>query len=619
MAGQAPEHATEALAQLQLDEETGEMVSKRELKKRQQKRARKAATAATRAEKPNDIPKQQLPPQEKTDGIQVDPDAMFTRGFLADVYNELPAERVVTRFPPEPNGFLHLGHAKAIAVDFGFARYHGDAEEKGFVDAIKETIRWLGYTPHVITYSSDNFQKLYDYAEQLIELGKAYVCHCNESEIKRQRGGHEGKEGPRYRCDHSEQDVSTNLVKFRMMRDGKYKPQTAFLRLKQDISNPNPQMWDLAAYRIPKDQTPHHRTGNRWNIYPTYDFAHCLCDSLEGVTHSLCTSEFVLSRESYEWLNKSLKVYEPMQREFGRLNLNGTVMSKRGLSALVEDKIVRGWDDPRLYTLVALRRRGVPPGAILSFINELGVTTSRTFIQVNRFEQSVRKYLETTVPRLMLVLDPVALVIEDEIDPRISERRIPSPTSELNGHTQRLTQTLFIERSDFREADSKDYFRLAPGKTVGLIQSPYPVKVVSFSKSPTTGVVTEVRAVFDKDCKKPKAYIHWVPEGSRAVEVRVHAPLFKSDDPMQAEGGFRNDIRPDSETIYRDALISSGFDEVRKTAPWPKVAANNEGSAPESVRFQAMRTGYFTVDPDTTDDHVVLNRIVSLKEDSGKS
>ncbi|KFG84681.1 glutaminyl-tRNA synthetase [Metarhizium anisopliae] len=610
MAGQAPEHATEALAQLQLDEETGEMVSKRELKKRQQKRARKAATAAARAEKSNDTPKQQLPPQEKTDGIQVDPDAMFTRGFLADMYNELPAERVVTRFPPEPNGFLHLGHAKAIAVDFGFARYHGDAEEKGFIDAIKETIRWLGYTPHAITYSSDNFQKLYDYAEQLIELGKAYVCHCNESEIKRQRGGHEGKEGPRYRCDHSEQDVSTNLVKFRMMRDGKYKPQTAFLRLKQDISNPNPQMWDLAAYRIPKDQTPHHRTGNQWNIYPTYDFAHCLCDSLEGLTHSLCTSEFVLSRESYEWLNKSLKVYESMQREFGRLNLNGTVMSKRGLSALVEDKIVRGWDDPRLYTLVALRRRGVPPGAILSFINELGVTTSRTFIQVNRFEQSVRKYLETTVPRLMLVLDPVALVIEDEIDPGISERRIPSPTSELNGQTQLLTQTIFIERSDFREADSKDYFRLAPGKTVGLIQSPYPVKV---------SVVTEIRAVFDKDCKKPKAYIHWVPEGSRAVEVRVHAPLFMSDDPMQTEGEFRNDIRPDSEIIYRGAMISSGFGEVRKTAPWPKVAANNEGSAPESVRFQAMRTGYFTVDPDTTDDHVVLNRIVSLKEDSGKN
>ncbi|EFY85062.1 glutaminyl-tRNA synthetase [Metarhizium acridum CQMa 102] len=606
MAGQTPKHATEALAQLQLDEETGEMVSKRELKKRQQKRARKAATATTRAEKENTTLKQKLPPEEKTDDTQIDPDAMFKRGFLADVYNEFPAKHVVTRFPPEPNGFLHLGHAKAIALDFGFARYHGG-------------------------------KTLYDYAEQLIEFGKAYVCHCNDSEIKRQRGGHEGKEGPRYRCDHSEQDASTNLAKFRMMRDGKYEPQSAFLRMKQDISNPNPQMWDLAAYRIPKDQTPHHRTGNEWNIYPTYDFAHCLCDSLEGVTHSLCTSEFVLSRESYEWLNKSLKVYEPMQREFGRLNLNGTIMSKRGLSALVEDKIVRGWDDPRLYTLVALRRRGIPPGAILSFINELGVTTSRSFIEVNRFEQSVRKYLETTVPRLMLVLDPVAMVIEDLIDPGISERHIPSPTTGMNGYTQRLTQSIYIERSDFREADSKGYFRLAPGKTVGLIQSPYPVKVVGFSKSPTTGMVTEIRAVLDKDCKKPKAYIHWVPEGSRVVEVRVHSPLFKSDNPIQAEGGFRNDIRPDSETICHDALISSGFEEVRKTAPWPKVADNNEGNAPESVRFQAMRSGYFvgimhfiqfvsnsacyaqTVDPDTTDDHVVLNRIVSLKEDSGKN
>ncbi|KAG6007174.1 hypothetical protein E4U21_006277 [Claviceps maximensis] len=637
MADQEPDRAAEALGQLQLDEATGELVSKRELKKRQQKRARKAAATAARADREKHTPSNVKPTAKaNVDDTRLDPDAMFKHGFLADVYAEIPAKEVITRFPPEPNGFLHLGHAKAIAIDFGFARYHGgktiparfddtnpDAEKEGFVESIKETVQWLGFTPHAITYSSDNFQRLYGFAEQLIELGKAYVCHCDEDEVRRQRGGRKGEEGPRYRCSHAEQDVSTNMSKFRMMRDGMYEPGAAFLRMKQDIANPNPQMWDLAAYRITKEQTPHHRTGSQWKIYPTYDFAHCLCDSLEGVTHSLCTSEFVLSRESYEWLNESLGVNEPRQREFGRLNLNGTIMSKRGLGTLVQGKFVRGWNDPRLYTLVALRRRGVPPGAILSFVNELGVTTSRTFIQVARFEQSVRKYLEVTVPRLMLVLDPVALVIEDAIDPEMPECHIPfSPKDPgMGGYSQRLTQKIFIDRSDFRETDSKDYFRLAPGKTVGLFQAPYPVKAVSFSKSPTTGLVTEIRAVLDKDGKKPKSFIHWVPQGSMAIEVRVHSNLFKSDNPAQAQGGLENDINPDSETVYGAALISAGFEEVRKTGPWPKVPNNSERDqrdSPESVRFQAMRIGYFTVDSDTTPEHVVLNRIVSLKEDSAK-
>ncbi|KAG5979953.1 hypothetical protein E4U55_004554 [Claviceps digitariae] len=635
MAVQEPDRVAEALGQLQLDEVTGELVSKRELKKRQQKRARKAAATAAKAdrEKTNLSTASQPTAKANADDTRIDPDAMFKQGFLADVYTEIPAKEVVTRFPPEPNGFLHLGHAKAIAIDFGFARYHGgkttsarfddtnpDAEKEGFVDSIKETVQWLGFTPHAITYSSDNFQRLYEFAEQLIELGKAYVCHCEEDQVRRQRGGRKGEEGPRYRCDHAEQDVSTNISKFRMMRDGEYEPGAAFLRMKQDIANPNPQMWDLAAYRITKEQTPHHRTGTQWKIYPTYDFAHCLCDSLEGITHSLCTSEFLLSRESYEWLNESLGVNRPRQREFGRLNLNGTIMSKRGLAALVEGKFVRGWNDPRLYTLVALRRRGVPPGAILSFVNELGVTTSRTFIQVARFEQSVRKYLEVTVPRLMLVLDPVKLVIEDAIDPEMRECHIPfSPKDPgMGGYSQRLTQEIFIDRSDFRETDSKDYFRLAPGKTVGLFQAPYPVKAVGFSKNPTTGLVTEIRAVFDKDGKKPKSFIHWVPQGSMTVEVRVHSHLFRSDNPMQAEGGFENDINPDSETVYHNALISAGFEEVRKTGPWPKESNNGDKDSPESVRFQGMRIGYFTVDSDTTQEHVVLNRIVSLKEDSAK-
>ncbi|KAF3766939.1 Glutamyl/glutaminyl-tRNA synthetase, partial [Cryphonectria parasitica EP155] len=346
---------------------------------------------------------------------------MFKQGFLKDVYEERPVTPVFTRFPPEPNGFLHIGHAKAIAVNFGFAKYrkgqcylryddtNPEAEEEIYFTAILDTVRWLGFEPYKITYSSDNFQKLYDLAEKLISLDKGYVCHCDDAEIKRQRGGEKG-ETPRYRCKHAEQTVEENLQKFRDMRDGKYKPREAFLRMQMDITDGNPQMWDLAAYRVL--DADHHRTGSKWKIYPTYDFTHCLCDSFEGITHSLCTTEFILSRVSYEWLNKTLGVYEPMQREYGRLSLGGTVLSKRKILKLVGDKIVRGWDDPRLYTLMAIKRRGVPPGAILEFVNELGVTTNATVIQIVRFEQSVRKYLERTVPRLMVVLDPVPVIIE---------------------------------------------------------------------------------------------------------------------------------------------------------------------------------------------------------------
>ncbi|KAE8548133.1 hypothetical protein EYB25_009927 [Talaromyces marneffei] len=625
----------EATAKLQLDEETGEMVSKSELKKRLAKRAKKAkAEALKAAAPPKDVAKKEdaAAKKPKPEEAQLDPDAMFKEGFLAKVYDERPAGKdTVTRFPPEPNGFLHLGHAKAIAINFGFARYHGgvtnlrfddtnpEAEEEIYFTSIIDVVEWLGFKPHAITYSSDNFQRLYDLAEKLIEIEKAYVCHCNEAEIKLQRGGEKGT-SPRYRCAHAEQDVQTNLQKFRDMRDGKYQPQAAFLRMKQDITSGNPQNWDLAAYRVLSK--PHHRTGDKWVIYPTYDFTHCIVDSIEGITHSLCTTEFQQSRESYEWLNKTLSLYEPMQREYGRLNVTGTIMSKRGLKKLIDGKHVRGWDDPRLYTLIALRRRGVPPGAILSFINELGVTTSNSLIQLKRFEQSVRNYLERTVPRLMMVLEPLRVVIEDADSLESSERDLTIPFSPkipaFGTHPLRLTSTVYIDRSDFREVDSKDYFRLAPGKTVGLLQMPYPITATTFSKD-ADGNVTEVRAVFQKEGKKPKTYIQWVPEGSRKAEVRVHTALFKSEDPASVEGGFLNDISPNSETIYPDALLEPGFEEIRRRAPWPATEGEKEKAGPESVRFQGMRIAYFAMDSDSTDDKVVLNRIVSLKEDVGKN
>ncbi|XHG05921.1 hypothetical protein AWENTII_009135 [Aspergillus wentii] len=534
--------------------------------------------------------------------------------------------------PPEPNGYLHLGHAKAIAINFGFARYHGgetmlrfddtnpDAEEDKYFEAIEDIVRWLGFTPHQITHASDNFDRLYELAEKLIQLGKGYVCHCNEADLKLQRGGEDGK-SPRFHCEHASQDVETNLAKFRDMRDGKYAPQTAFLRMSQMLlESGNPQMWDIVAYRIPKNQTPHIRTGTKWHMYPSYDFAHCLCDSFEGITHSLCTTEFITARESYEWLNKTLGVYEPMQREYGRLNIAGTVMSKRALRELVEKKYVRDWDDPRLYTLIAIRRRGVPPGALLSFINELGVTTSQTVIQIARFEQSVRRYLETSVPRLCLVLDPIRIVIQDIGSLEGEELELPfSPKNpEFGSYKLKMTSTVYIDRADFREVPSKEFFRLSPGNTVGLLNVPHPIKAVGFSKNETTGRITEIQAVFQKEGPKPKAFIHWVPEGSRKVEVRVHNQLFKSENPSAVEGGFLSDINPDSENIYPDALVNAGFEEVRRRAPWPAAEGEKNASGPEAVRFQAMRVAYFAMDSDSTEDKVVLNRIVPLKEDSKK-
>lgn len=268
-------------------------------------------------------------------------------------------------------------------------------------------------------------------------------------------------------------------------------------------------------------------------------------------------------------------------------------MSKRSLKRLVEEGIVRDWDDPRLYTLIAIKRRGIPPGALLAFINELGVTTARTIIPIVRFEQTVRKYLEMTVPRLMLILDPVPVTITDLEEPVDLDIPFSMKDPKFGTHKLPFTKTVYIDRSDFREEDSKGYFRLAPGKTVGLLQAPHPIKATSFTKDDSTGLVTGITAVFDKDTK-PKTYIQWVPEGSIEVEARIHTPLFKSDDPAAVEGGFMNDIRPDSETVYSKALIEAGFDEVRRRAPWPATAGEtSESSGPESVRFQALRVGYF--------------------------
>ena len=599
--------------------------------------------------------------------------------------------------PPEPNGFLHIGHSKAIAINFGFAKYHGgecylrlddtnpEEEEKVFEESIIETVRWLGFRPKAVTYSSDNFQRLYDLAEDLIQKDKAYVCSCTskallrthrmdhvlnvriEAEINDQRGGTDPKKKkPRYACPHRDRPNDESLAEFRAMRDGKYKPNEVSLRMKQDLENGNPQMWDLIGYRIPrrsdaasedveevKQKTshptekvdgavqyakPHYRTGDKWKVYPSYDFCHSLCDSFEGITHSLCTVEFELSRVSYEWLNDQLVDFKPMQREYGRLNVTGTVLSKRKIKKLIMKGLVRGYDDPRLYTLMALRRRGVPPGAILAFVNELGVTKSTSNIQTKRLESSVRKYLESTVPRLMLVTEPLKVIIDDLPDDFVE--MVDSPFAKdpaVGTHSIPFTKHIYIERSDFREVDSKDYFRLAPGKTVGLMKAPYPITGTTIDKDPETGAITAVHAKYEKPeegtpPKKPKGWIHWVgssPEHGSLIkaEVRVINPLFKSENPAALDD-FTTDVNPDSEVSYPAAVVEIGFHEIKKRAPWPAEAGEKTeakesseqtvAAGPETIRFQGMRMGYYCVDKDSTDEKLVLNRIVSLKEDSGK-
>lgn len=412
------------------------------------------------------------------------------------------------------------------------------------------------------------------------------------------------------------------------MRDGFYKPKEAMLRMKQDLEDGNPQMWDLTAYRIL--DASHHRTGDKWKIYPTYDFTHCLVDSFENITHSLCTTEFINSRQSYDWLCDVLDIYRPQQNEYGRLNIQGTVLSKRKIAKLVTNGIVRGWDDPRLFTLVAVRRRGVPPGAVLAFVNNLGVTTSATNIQAARFDQSVRGYLEQTVPRLMMILDPITVEIENLPEDHIEWVTVPfkQGDAKMGDHKIPFTKRILIDRSDFREVDSPDYFRLAPGKSVGLFKATYPITATRFEKDEATGKITKVYAKYDNESptfKKPKAYISWVassPEHNSPipVTVRLFNRLFKSDDPNTNPEGFLADVNPDSEQVLENAVIETGFEEVRRRAPWPEKEGEGKGmGGPESCRFQAMRVGYFAIDSDTTEERVVLNRIVTLKEDAGKN
>ncbi|KAF8969458.1 tRNA synthetases class I, catalytic domain-containing protein [Flammula alnicola] len=564
---------------------------------------------------------------------------------------------------------------KGHFVNFGYAAHNGgkcylryddtnpEKEEARYFESILEMVRWLGFEPWKITYSSDYFTELYELAVELIKRDKAYVCHCTQDEIKVDRGEKKGQPRP---CIHRNRPIEESLAEFENMKNGKYQPKEANLRMKQDLNDGNPQMWDLTAYRVL--ETPHHRTHDKWKIYPTYDFTHCLVDSMENISHSLCTTEFIASRQSYDWLCDALEVYKPRQSEYGRLSLEGSIMSKRKILALVDEGFVNGWDDPRLYTLIALRRRGVPPGAIVSFVSTLGVSTAASNIELARFEQSVRQYLEGTAPRLLMVMKPLKVTIENlpEDYCLMVEKPLHPKVPEHGSSTIPFTRTIYIEADDFRTEDSKDYFRLAPGKTVGLFQAPYPITCTSYKTDPATGEVVELICKLENEgpTKKPKAYIQWVAEhaesGSpvKVDETRIFNQLFKSE---RVPSDFRSDIAPNTLEVIKTAIVEVGFwplakrslVEARKEAKARTAKATKENFTAENaveddtpratseqlvgnecVRFQGLRVAYFALDKDARisaleegsqatgrkqGDYIVLNRIVSLKEDSGKS
>ncbi|XP_023861696.1 glutamine--tRNA ligase [Salvelinus sp. IW2-2015] len=537
----------------------------------------------------------------KTEGYVVTPKTMD----LLKQHLEFTGGQIRTRFPPEPNGILHIGHAKAINFNFGYAKANDgicylryddtnpEKEEEKYFTAIKDMVEWLGYKPYEITHASDNFQRLYDLAVDLIRRGHAYVCHQRGEELK----GHNPPPSP-----WRERPAEESLVLFDRMRRGLFAEGEATVRMKIVMEDGK---MDPVAYRI--KYTAHHRTGDAWCIYPTYDYTHCLCDSIENITHSLCTKEFQARRSSYFWLCNALDVYCPVQWEYGRLNLTYTVVSKRKIIKLVEEGTVRDWDDPRLFTLTALRRRGFPSEAINNFCAKVGVTVAQATMEPHMLESCVRDVLNDHAPRAMAVLEPLKVTITNLPEGIRNDVRVPDfPANEFMGsHVVPFTRTIFIEQSDFREVMEKGYKRLTPDQPVGLRHAGYVISVQKVIKDAQGRVVElEVYCCSSHEAaEKPKAFIHWVSEPQKC-EIRLYERLFlhkNPEDPSEVPGGFLSDINPNSLQVIDSALVDIS---VSKAKVFDK--------------FQFERVGYFALDPDSTADKLVFNRTVTLKEDPGK-
>lgn len=525
--------------------------------------------------------------------------------------------RIHTRFPPEPNGYLHIGHAKAICLDFGMAQKYGGKcnlrfddtnpvkEDVEYVDSIKEDIRWLGFDwEEREFYASDYFGKLFEYAVDLIKRGLAYVDDQSAETISEQKGTpvKAGQESP-----YKNRSVEENLDLFYRMNEGEFDEGSKVLRAKIDMASPNMHMRDPIIYRILKKA--HHRTGNKWNVYPMYDFAHGESDYYEGITHSLCTLEFEVHRPLYDWLVEHLKSddYRPRQIEFNRLNLTYTVMSKRKLLELVQEKRVSGWDDPRMPTLCGLRRRGYTPESIKKFIEMIGYTKVEAINDVTLLEHAVRDDLNIKAPRVFGVLNPVKVVITNYPEDMVEELEvINNPEDEAMGSRKvHFCKEVYIEREDFMEDPPNKFFRLAPGREVRL-KGAYIVKCDSFKKN-ESGEIEEIYCTYDPETKsgneqssrKVKGTLHWVSARHAAdAEIRLYDRLFKHEDPTgEKETDFREFLNPDSLEILKGCKIE----------PWLAYAKPLE-------KFQFQRMGYFCVDYDSTPDKPVFNRTVSLKD-----
>jgi glutaminyl-tRNA synthetase len=528
--------------------------------------------------------------------------------------------RVHTRFPPEPNGYLHIGHAKAICLNFGVAQEFAGwcnlrmddtnptKEDIEYVESIANDVRWLGFDWHDgVLFAADYFEQMYAYAEQLIEMGKAYVDDLTADEIRVYRGTltEPGTEGP-----YRNRSVAENLDLFRRMRAGEFPDGSRVLRAKIDMASPNINMRDPTLYRI--RHASHHRTGDTWRIYPMYDYAHPIEDAIEDITHSLCTLEFEDHRPFYDWVIETLQTpSRPQQIEFARLNLTYTVMSKRKLLQLVEEKRVSGWDDPRMPTISGLRRRGYTPEAIRDFCDRIGVAKKENVIDVALLEHCVREDLNRRAPRAMAVLKPLKIVLENYPDGLVEEMDVVNNPEDPSAGTRKVpfSRVLYIEHDDFREDPPKKFFRLAPGREVRL-RNAYLITCREVVKDPATGEIVELRCTYDPatrggdapDGRKVKATLHWV-SAAHAIdgEIRLYDRLFSVADPSaDDDGDWKKFLNPDSLQVLTACKLE------------PSLATT------AATRYQFERLGYFAVDPDAKPGAPVFNRTVTLKDSWAK-
>lgn len=542
----------------------------------------------------------------------------FIRQIIVEDLKNKKHETTITRFPPEPNGFLHIGHAKSICLNFGIAEENKSIchlrfddtnpskEETAYVNSIQEDVSWLGFEwgDHLY-YASDYFQQLYEYAVALIKADKAYVCDLSGDEIREYRGTltEPGKESP-YRT----RSIEENLDLFQRMKDGEFDEGSHVLRAKIDMASPNLNMRDPVIYRILKVE--HHRTGNDWCIYPMYDYTHCLSDAIEEITHSLCTLEFEDHRPLYDWVLETLDTpCHPQQIEFARLNLTYTVMSKRKLLQLVQDNHVSGWDDPRMLTISGLRRRGYTPASIRNFCNTIGIGKRESWIDMGVLENSVRDDLNEKAPRVMGVLDPVKVIIDNYPEDLVEEVEAKNHPQKPEMGTRKLpfTRELYIERSDFMEEPPRKFFRLGPGREVRLRYGYY-ITFASLVKDEKTGEITEIHCTYDPESKggsspdgrKVKGTIHWVSAAHGIpCKVNLYDRLFTVENPdADKETDFKDHINPDSINTLDHSIVEPSLQD-----------------AEPGTRFQFERQGYFYLDHvDSTQDNLVFNRTVTLRD-----